>query len=704
MREASPVSGALRPRPGPVLLLLTVSVAVLATLLDLRVPQSSRTATDIDAGWTVALPGIAMAWAGAVVLAWDRRHRVGWLLSAFGLWWALDGLAASWLMYATLEQPTMAGASAAFWFYQRMGAGVLMVLPLLLVLYPDGRLPSGAWRVPAVVGCAAMALLPLVLVSVPASLAQEMSGDGPLPEPFRGLDLDVLTVPLPDGVWRVLLRLAYVSLAVGLVPALAVVVHRYRTARHLDRTRMRWLLWAAVVDALVIGMVSLFPGSFSDAGITVAVIVTAGSAAVGITRPDAVDVDRLLGGTLLYGALLVLTFVIDLVVVGVAGRLLGGRLDDDQALLVAVFVVALVYTPLRHRLWRLVRVRVLGQRHDPYAVVSALAERLEDSAASEQQLSEVARSVAAAFRSPYVGVELRQRTGRVLLAEHGERPADTRSLPITYRTELIGRLLLPAAGLPGGLRRSDERLLADLVRQAAAAARADLLAAELQQSRERLVTAVEDERRRLRRELHDGLGPALAAVASRIDTARIVARRDPDAADAALGQARREVTDLLGEVRRLVHGLRPPALDDVGLVRAVRQMAEHIAPPGLAVSVEAPDDLTGLPAAVEVAAYRIISESLTNVVRHAAASRCEVRLAVEDQRLEVEVRDDGEGIADDVRAGVGLLSLRERADELGGEAEVVAVHPHGTRVRAVLPTPGPRLTPPVEPAGEGARS
>jgi GAF domain-containing protein len=254
---------------------------------------------------------------------------------------------------------------------------------------------------------------------------------------------------------------------------------------------MRWLLWAAVVDVLVMLTVELLPDAAGSWGLTFAVVVTAAAVVVGITRPDVVDVDRLLGGTLLYGVLLLSTFVLDLAVVGSAGRLLGNRLDDDQALVVAVLVVALAYAPLRHRLSRLVRRWVVGERDDPYAVVSELAERLEDSTAGDAQLLVVARSVADAFRVRYVGVELRQPGGETVLAEHGSRPERTRQLPITYRAEQIGSLLLPQGGV-ARLRASDERLLADVVRQAAAAARADRLASELQQSRERLVTAVED--------------------------------------------------------------------------------------------------------------------------------------------------------------------------------------------------------------------
>lgn len=674
-------------RAGPVLLGLTAALCAAAVLVDLQVPAAHRRAVELEPAWAACLAALVMAWAGATVLAAHPRHLVGWLLSAFGVWWALDALASAWLGLATWSEPTLPGASLAFLVFQRLGAGLLLVLPLLLVLFPHGRLPEGRWRVVAVIALGATALLPVVLLTVPARVAQEAAGDGPLPGPLQGLDLDLVTLPLPDAVYAALLRVAYLLLTVSLVPAVAVVVHRLRAATGVERARMRWLLWAGVVDALVMLTVWALPGPWASAGLVVAVSVTSLAVTVGITRPELVDVDRLLGHTIVYGSLVVGSVVIDLLVLGATSWFLGSALDSRESLTVAVILALAVYIPLRHRISRVVRRWVVGERDDPYAVVSSLARRLEDSTGPDQQLLEVARSLATAFRLPYVGVEVQQGGGEVLVVEHGPRPESTRALPIAYRGEPVGRLLLPEHGAAAHLRPADERLLADVVRQAAAAARTARLADELQRSREQLVTAVEDERRRLRRDLHDGLGPTLAAVASRIDTARIQARRDPGATDATLAAARADVSGMLTEVRRLVHGLRPPALDEVGLAGAVRRQAAAVAP-HLGVELEATGDLSGLPAAVEVAAYRIVGEALTNVARHARASRARVALSVTDAALEVEVADDGTGIPRGTPAGVGLVSLRERAEELGGRCEVLDTAP-GTLVRAVLPLSSP---------------
>jgi signal transduction histidine kinase len=246
------------------------------------------------------------------------------------------------------------------------------------------------------------------------------------------------------------------------------------------------------------------------------------------------------------------------------------------------------------------------------------------------------------------------------------------------------------------------------------------LTTDLQRSRERLVATREEERRRLRRDLHDGLGPTLASLALRLDAARKLVRRKPEDAEALLSRLKDQTQDTVGDVRRLVYGLRPPALDDLGLLAAVRQQAEghgfvvhgfvvHGFPGdeatgavdgrGLAFSLEAPEDLLPLPAAVEVAAYRIVQEALTNVARHARARTCRVRFSVDPAGgvLELEVTDDGVGMAEGRRAGVGLSSMRERAEELGGTLAVEPGPEGGTRVLARLPMP-------VTEEAEGERS
>jgi signal transduction histidine kinase len=262
---------------------------------------------------------------------------------------------------------------------------------------------------------------------------------------------------------------------------------------------------------------------------------------------------------------------------------------------------------------------------------------------------------------------------------------------------VIGQLLLTPRRPGEPLTPPDRRLLEDLTRQIGMAAHAVRLTDDVQRSRARLVTAREEERRRLRRDLHDGLGPTLAALALKATTISDLIPTDPMAATQLADELYGDIRTTVGEIRRLVYELRPPALDDLGLVAALRESAlkssglQHVRDTSqragaLRISVEAPDHVPPLPAAVEVAAYRIVQEALTNVVRHAEAHTCTVRLTLADT-LQIEVRDDGVGFSSDRQTGVGLLSMRERAAELGGSCVIESLPGTGTHLRARLPVP-----------------
>jgi signal transduction histidine kinase len=444
---------------------------------------------------------------------------------------------------------------------------------------------------------------------------------------------------------------------------------------------MRWLVWAVLAMVLTTAAVSVADiGAALDATIVVVAVLPVAAMTVGVVRPTVVPVEDLLVRTLVLGSLALSLLGVDLLVVALLSAALGD-LDQRQLVTVVLLVTALGYGPLRQRLLRVVQGWVLGSRGNRYDVMAGLAANLESIKDGPAQLAAVAHAVGDAFGVGYVAVEVDRPGGERLTATYGDRPAETRTLPITYREVEVGRLVLPARGMRSRLSSRDEKLLGDLVRQAATAARTSRLADELQASRERLVNTREEERRRIRRDLHDGLGPAMAGVVYQLETARLLVSSSPDAAAAQIDSVRENVQDIVADVRRLVHELRPPALDDRGLVGALRQLAEN-----QPVDVEVvAGELGELSAAVEVAAYRIVAESLTNVVRHAGASSARVRLQRTGTELVVEVADDGIGIGEGVQAGVGLLSVRERAAELGGRTDVSCPPSGGTVVRAVLP-------------------
>ena len=216
---------------------------------------------------------------------------------------------------------------------------------------------------------------------------------------------------------------------------------------------------------------------------------------------------------------------------------------------------------------------------------------------------------------------------------------------------------------------------------------ATLLAAELSRARGALVTAREEERWRIRRDLHDGLGPALTAVVLRADVARRLAPKDPAAAAAMMTELRLQATDAISSVRRLVHELRPPALDGLGLAGALREQATMLTHrfdgTPLNVTVDVAEQFAPLPAAVEVAAYRIAAEALTNITRHADATTANVQLRTAAGELRLIIRDNGVSAAP-WRPGVGLSSMRDRATELGGTC-TAGPEATGGRVTVTLP-------------------
>ena len=215
------------------------------------------------------------------------------------------------------------------------------------------------------------------------------------------------------------------------------------------------------------------------------------------------------------------------------------------------------------------------------------------------------------------------------------------------------------------------------------------LTADLQRSREQLVLAREEERRRLRRDLHDGLGPQLAGLALKLETLRNRLNGDP-LADSLLADLAKQTQNATADIRHLVYELRPPTLDEFGLALALRESVAQFTQQGcngVSITFDAPESLPALPAAVEVAVYRITQEALTNVIRHAEAHNCHINLRLDESAglLCLDIQDDGKGLSTKRRAGVGLNSMSERAEELGGMLTVTSLTTGGTLLSTRLP-------------------
>jgi signal transduction histidine kinase len=543
-----------------------------------------------------------------------------------------------------------------------------------LLLFPDGRLPSRRWW-PAAAVCAAA---PLCLV-LPAAF-----GPGPLTN--HPVVDNPLGVPAAGPVLTVLGGAGFPLVLAGFAAAVAALATRWWRAEPggLARRQLALLLLAA---GLCLVLVAGVPDSADTppalAVVTLAMLmfvpVTIGLA---ILRHRLYDIDVVLNRSLVYAGLTGAIVVLYSAMVWALGRPLSG---GTWASAVAIGLVGALVLPLRSGLQRLVDRAMYGDRGDPYAALSGLTARLQSAAAPGAALPALAEAIAEALRLPYVAVETT--SGR--RAEAGQpRGGPRESVPLVHQQQGVGRLLVEGRDRRGVDPR-DLRLLDELARPAGAAVAAAAMADALGESRTRLVQAREEERRRLRRDLHDGVGPTLAGVALGLDLVAARLGDDPAAARAMLAELKGETAAAVDDVRRLVHGLRPPALDELGLVRALRQQTDRLAlrSPGLDIRVDSDLDLPPLSAATEVAAYRIAVEAVTNSVRHAGATSCHVQVAA-DGALRLEVVDDGSGITDGTPPGVGLAAMRERAAEVGGSCIVAPADGHGTRVLAVLPLEG----------------
>lgn len=420
-----------------------------------------------------------------------------------------------------------------------------------------------------------------------------------------------------------------------------------------------------------------------------------------IGRHHLFDIDTALNRSLVYVGLtagVVLTYA---ATVALLGSFIPGNAPFAIALLGAG-AVAVVALPLHDRLQRAVNRLMFGDRDDPEHALRRLGRRLEASLDPQTVLATLVDTMAEAMRSPFVAIELdhdgeprvEAASGAVPVAVSG-RP-DLVRLPIVYHGRPVGWLVLSPRAPDERFSPADERLLADLARQAAPAVEAVRLTTDLRRSREELIATREEERRRLRRDLHDELGPAMAGSLMKLRAARSLMASEPSRASTLLDDLEGDVRGMIGEIRQIAHNLRPPALDELGLLGVLRmQIAAFDEGPQdrqLHVSLEAPDELPPLPAAVEVAGLRIALEGLTNAARHSGASHAQVSLAMDGDSLVVAVIDDGTGIPGIMSPGVGMASMRERADELGGSFLVESRTGAGTSVVARLPV-GPAGSP-----------
>jgi two-component system NarL family sensor kinase len=637
-----------------------------------------------DARGVVAplLASVSAATVGAVLASRRPRHPVGWLLLAFGLSVIASGLAQAYAEYGRLSGAPgalPAARYAALCFPAIIVTG-LALLGFVLLLTPTGSLPSSRWRWWARTTAAApvVSLLAIMLASRPQP---NQTIEGPL-ELTAG-------VVLPVGF-----QLAFAVANLAVVVGAASLVMRFRRARGIERQQLRWVALTAVPVALgaVVAALATVVALPQDVilsgtvflGLAVGIYLLPLAIGAAILRYRLYDLDYIISRTVMYGLLTAGGVAVYIGVVKGAERLLREGAGVSGSLL-ATAVIAVGFAPARGRLQRWVDRRLYGERHDPVRAMMRLGARLRDApggAPGGDALAGVLQAVCEALRLPFASL----RVAGVEVASFGRPSRASESIPLEHEGQQVGALLVGLRTGEPALGGADRQVLQVLAAPVAVALHAVLLSQELQRSRERLVAAREEERRRLRRDLHDGLGPILTAVTLKADAARSALDTAPDRTDALLAELRGDAKLAIGDLRRVVYDLRPAALDELGLLGALGEQVDRFDRQGLSITLQAPPTLPVLPAAVEVAAYRIIAEALTNVTRHAHAHRVTITVAI-DGDLCVAVQDDGTtsaAIGDGWRPGTGLQSMTERVAEVGGTLEVGPT-PSGGRVQASLP-------------------
>ena len=524
-----------------------------------------------------------------------------------------------------------------------VAAGALL-LPLALATYPRVR-----WQHP--VGIVALAV---IVVLGALAVVQSTS-----PSAVGSLGLAIVGILVAHTWWRL-----------------------ERTSGE-ERRAVQWMALGAGTSALVAALLSFAWEGQLVGELAVALLILIGpTLCLGMTSPELVDVRGAVVGAVVT-LMAVLAYMAVFVGLAALLELTTGVEPEVGALALVGALAALTLRPLQVLLRGVVDQLIFGLRPDPLGAAQEVAGHIGDDPVLALQ------PICEALVLPYASL----RVSGAELASSGQPTPHTYRVVVDRDTDLVVGLRAGDLAMP----RSDEQVLHVAAPLLAQALRARALVAELHASREQTVAALAEERRRLRRDLHDGLGPRLSGIAFSSDAARNLLRVDPDGADALLRTLRAETVTAIEDIRELVYAMRPPALDELGLVGALRQRAlglrtAHGGP--LTVAVSARDDLSSLPAAVEVAAYRIVVEALTNIGRHTTSPTASVSLRLDGSALLVSVRDEHDPAvhSDDMggtpgcmwTAGVGLTSMHDRAVELGGTL-TAGPSPSGGRVDAVLP-------------------
>ncbi|WP_193314533.1 histidine kinase [Georgenia ruanii] len=632
-----------------------------------------------------ALLLLAVGVVGRAIVRSAPRNAAGWVMLVGSVGSSAAALAEVWMVRVLDAGRASEGGLVVAVVASALGAALLIGMSTLgILLFPTGRPPSARWR-PVAWGIGAL----VVLLAVSATFGSTATAPGEIPNP--------LSTRATGAAFDALLLVGILLCTPAAVLAALAATTRFRHATD-DRTRralrlvviVAWL-WAGswLAADLAAGLGAWVPWMGAAADLLLPLFAVA--AWVGIVRHGLLDIRFVVSRAVAYAALTGVALVVHGVVIWALGTLVAGW--SPVGLTVAVAVLATV--PLRDRVQRRVNRVVYGGGADPAQVITRLAQRLADAAGPDDALPASVRTLAEVIGLRHAAVEV----GGVAVISDGEPGGGRKErVPLPFAGEVIGHLVVESG--VDHINQRDRDLLRRLAPHLAATARSTLLVRALRDARDGLVLARDEERRRIRRDLHDGLGPTLAGMVLGIEHALRHLSEKPAVAERALADLHITAQDAVAEVRRLVYALRPPALDALGLAGAIRERAEQLG----AAAFDGGTRLPPLPGSVESATYLVALEAMTNAVTHARDAAFRIRLAV-GHELVLDVADDGPGLAADYRPGIGIQSMRERADELGGTLSITRRSPRGTLVRLRVPLAGELLPAAPGPGGpSGARA
>lgn len=559
--------------------------------------------------------------------------------------------------------------------------GIYFPLYLMPLYFPTGKLLSPLWRVQVI-----LILSHLIWWAIATILR-------PWPWSFYGIS----DTRIPNGIPgseqffdAISNALSIPAVLMFLLVPIAMFL-RYRRAEDVERQQMKYPISSIIILLFAILTLWTFPNlseleaEYSYPFTWSMAMLFPISIGVAILRHKLFDIDLIINRALVYGILSALIIGLYIMIVSVLGILVQAQTSVLSGL-VATGIVAVIFQPLRERLQQIVNRVLYGERDDPAGVLSRLAHHLEKADTATAILPNLVQTIANTLKIPYVAIWLPTLNDKMeVVTEWGKAPEHREMISLVYQNKTIGNLVVAPRGINERFTQSERTLLTTIAALTATTVRAVQLSDELQQSRQRIVTAREEERRRIRRDLHDGLGPQLASQTLSLEAISQLMKTNPDKAQSLIKTLQTQADEAIQDVRRLVYALRPPALDDLGLVGALKQTISRYENSHLQIDLALLDIPEELPAAIETAIFRIAQEALTNVVRHSQATRCIIRLYATTCDIQIEIEDNGHGIADDYQSGVGLQAMRERASELKGETTVDALPTSGTIVKTKIP-------------------